>query len=62
MIDRNITFLRNQSGKYLFNLIRLATNREIFDTIYLDVSHSFYVDLTAAIAAVRLLEPGALFQ
>lgn len=59
--DRNITFLGNASGTYLFNLIRLARNRETFDIIYLDGSHSIYVDLAAAIAAVRLLRPGALF-
>lgn len=34
--DRNITFLGNASGTYLFNLIRLARNRETFDIIYLD--------------------------
>lgn len=61
MADRNITFLGNASGTYLFNLIRLARNRETFDIIYLDGSHSIYVDLAAAIAAVRLLRPGALF-
>lgn len=47
------------SGKcvrtYLFNLIRLARSRETFDVIYLDGSHSIYVDLAAAFAAVRLL-------
>lgn len=59
--DRNITFLGNASGTYLFNLIRLARDRETFDIIYLDGSHSIYVDLAAAIAAVRLLRPGALF-
>lgn len=59
--DRNITFLGNPSGTYLFNLIRLARNRETFDIIYLDGSYSIYVDLAAAIAAVRLLTPGALF-
>ncbi|QQN65482.1 hypothetical protein JIR23_07015 [Bradyrhizobium diazoefficiens] len=52
--DRNITFMGNPSGTYLFNLIRLARNRETFDIIYLDGSHSIYVDLAAAIAAVRL--------
>lgn len=52
--DRNITFLGNPSGTYLFNLIRLARNREAFDIVYLDGSHSIYVDLAAAIAAVRL--------
>lgn len=59
--DRNITFLGNPPGTYLFNLIRLARNRETFDIIYLDGSHSIYVDLAAAFAAVRLLRPGALF-
>lgn len=59
--DRNITFLGNTSGTYLFNLIRLARNRETFDIIYLDGSHSIYVDLAAAVAAIRLLRPGALF-
>lgn len=59
--DRNITFLGNPSGTYLFNLIRLARNREKFDIVYLDGSHSIYVDLAAAVAAVRLLRPGALF-
>lgn len=59
--DRNITFLGNASGTYLSNLIRLARNRETFDIIYLDGSHSIYVDLAAAIVAVRLLRPGALF-
>lgn len=56
--DRNIAFLGNPSGTGLFNLIRLARNREAFDIIYLDGSHSIYVDLAAAIAAVRLLQPG----
>lgn len=55
--DRNITFLGNASGTYLFNLIRLARNRETCDIVYLDGSHSIYVDLEAAIAAVRLLKP-----
>lgn len=59
--DRNITFLGNPSGTYLFNLIRLARNRETFDIVHLDGSHSIYVDLAAAIAAIRLLRPGALF-
>lgn len=59
--DRNITFLGNASGTYLFNLIRLARNRETFDIIYLNGSHSIYVDLAAAVAAMRLLRPGALF-
>lgn len=59
--DRNITFLGNASGTYLFNLIRLARSRETFDVIYLDGSDSIYVDLAAAFAAVRLLRPGALF-
>lgn len=59
--DRNISFLGNPSGTYLFNLIRLARNRETFDIIYLDGSHSIYVDLAAAVAAVRLLRSGALF-
>lgn len=59
--DRNITFLGNASGTYLFNLIRLARTRETFDVIYLDGSHSIYVDLAAAFAAVPLLRPGALF-
>lgn len=59
--NRNITFLGNASGTYLFNLISLARNRETFDIVYLDGSHSIYVDLAAAIAAVRLLKPGALF-
>lgn len=54
--DRNITFLGNASGTYLFNLIRLARNRETFDIIYLDGSHSIYVDLAATIAAVRAVE------
>lgn len=44
-----------------FNLIRLARNRETFDIIYLDGSHSIYVDLAAAVAAMRLLRPSALF-
>lgn len=55
--DRNITFLGNASGTYLFHLISLARNRETFDVIYLDGSHSIYVDLAAAFAAVRLLKP-----
>lgn len=59
--DRNITFLGNASGTYPFNLIRLARNRETFDIIYLDGSHSIYVDLAAPVAAIRLLRPGALF-
>ncbi|MCA6112860.1 class I SAM-dependent methyltransferase [Bradyrhizobium cenepequi] len=59
--DRNIRFLGTHVGTYLFNLIRLARNRETFDIIYLDGNHSIYVDLAAAIAAVRLLKPGALF-
>lgn len=59
--DRNITFLGNPSETYLFNLIRLARNRETFDIVHLDGSHSIYVDLAAAIAAIRLLRPGALF-
>lgn len=59
--DRNITFLGNAPGTYLFNLIRLTRNRETFDIIYLDGSHSIYVDLASAVAAIRLLRPGALF-
>lgn len=42
--DRNITFLGNASGAYLFDLITLARNRETFDVIYLDGSHSIYLD------------------
>lgn len=38
----------------------MARNRETFDIVYHDGSHSIYVDLAAAIAAVRLLKPGAL--
>lgn len=59
--DQNIAFLGNPSATYLFNLIKLTRNRETFDIIYLDGSHSIYVDLAAAIAAVRLSRPGALF-
>lgn len=59
--DRNIAFVGNAAGTYLLNLIKLAKNRESFDIVYLDGSHSIYVDLAAAIAAVRLLRPGALF-
>lgn len=59
--DRNITFLGNASGTDLFNLIRLGRNQETFDIVYLGGSHSNYVDLAAAIAAVRLLKPGAVF-
>lgn len=62
--DRNITFLGNASGTYLFNSISLARNRETFDVIYLDLSrrrHSIYVDLASAVAAIRLLRAGALF-
>lgn len=59
--DQNISFLGNPSGTYLFNLITLARIRKTFDIVYLDGSHSIYVDLAAAIAAVRLLKPGALF-
>lgn len=59
--DRNIIFLENASGTYPFNLISLGRNREIFDIVYLNGSHSIYVDLAATIAAVRLLRPGALF-
>ncbi|WP_024509970.1 class I SAM-dependent methyltransferase [Bradyrhizobium sp. ARR65] len=59
--DRNIRFLGNESETYLFNLIKSARNWKTFDIIYLDGSHSIYVDLAAAIAAVRLLKPGALF-
>lgn len=36
-----------------FNLIRLARNRENFDIVYLDCSHSIYVDLAPAVAAIR---------
>ncbi|ANW02959.1 hypothetical protein LMTR13_25160 [Bradyrhizobium icense] len=59
--DRHIRFLGNHVGTCLFNLIKLARNRETFDIIYLDGNHSIYVDLAAAIAAVRLSKPGALF-
>lgn len=54
-------YLGNASRTYLFNLIRLTRNRETFDIIYLDGSHSIYVDLAVAVAAIRLLSPGALF-
>ncbi|WP_156944944.1 hypothetical protein [Bradyrhizobium sp. Ec3.3] len=59
--NRDIRFLGNVVGTYLFNLIRLARHQETFDIIYLDGNHSIYVDLAAAIAAVRLLKPSALF-
>ncbi|WP_426441331.1 class I SAM-dependent methyltransferase [Bradyrhizobium genosp. P] len=59
--DRHIRLVGNRSGTYLHNLIRLARNLETFDIIYLDGNHSIHVDLAAAIAAVRLLKPGALF-
>lgn len=61
IVNRDIRFLGNYVGTYLFNLIRLARYQEAFDIIYLDGNHSIYVDLAAAIAAVRLLKPGALF-
>ncbi len=44
----------NRVGTYLFNLIRLARNRETFAIIYLDPDHSSCVDLIVAIAAVLL--------
>ncbi|MGY4298646.1 SAM-dependent methyltransferase [Bradyrhizobium sp. i1.4.4] len=59
--NRKIRFWGNRVGTYLFNLIRLARHRETFDIIYLDGNHSIYVDLPAAVAAVRLLKPGGLF-
>ncbi|MGY8669321.1 hypothetical protein Q3C01_44275 [Bradyrhizobium sp. UFLA05-109] len=59
--NRDIRFIGNIVGTYLYNLIRLARHRETFDIIYLDGNHSIYVDLAAAIASVRLLKPGALF-
>ncbi|MET4072002.1 hypothetical protein ABID58_006826 [Bradyrhizobium sp. S3.2.6] len=58
--NRNIRFLGNVVGTYLFNLIRLMRHGEAFDIIYLDGNHSIYVDLAAAIAAVRLLKPRGL--
>ncbi|OAF08756.1 hypothetical protein AYJ54_14005 [Bradyrhizobium centrolobii] len=61
IVNRDIRLLGNYVGTYLFNLIRLARRQETFDIIYLDGSHSIYVDLAAATAAVRLLKPGALF-
>lgn len=48
---RNIPVQPDQAGQKSKN----------FDMVYLDGSHSIYVDLAAAIAAVRLLKPGALF-
>jgi hypothetical protein len=56
-----IRFLGNRCGTYLFNLVRLGRAGERFDVVYLDGSHSLNTDFPAAVAAIRLLKPGALF-
>ncbi|MDH2406772.1 hypothetical protein QCM77_44110 [Bradyrhizobium sp. SSUT18] len=61
IVNRDVRLVGNYVGTYLFNLIRLARHRETFDIIYLNGNRSIYVDLAAAMAAVRLLKPGALF-
>ena len=53
-------YLGNQTGTYLYNLIRLQREGAKFDFIYLDGHHTMYVDFPAAMACIPLLSPGAL--
>lgn len=53
-------YIGNQTGTYLYNLIRLKREGAKFDFIYLDGHHTMYVDFAAAMACIPLLNPGAL--
>jgi len=52
-----IRFLGNKTGNYNWTLFELLKNKESFDLIYLDGSHTFYTDLPAFMLAHLLLKP-----
>ncbi|MBI3583562.1 MAG: hypothetical protein HY096_06375 [Nitrospinae bacterium] len=52
-----IRFLGNKAGNYNWTLFELLKNKESFDLIYLDGSHTFYTDLPAFMLAHLLLKP-----
>lgn len=51
-------FLGNRVGNYVWTLFEMQQRGEVFDTVYLDGHHTFYVDLPAIMIAHRLLKPG----
>ena len=51
-------FLPNERGNYTWTLFELMRNNRTFDIIYLDGSHTFYIDLPAACLSDALLKPG----
>lgn len=54
----DIELIGNTCGTYAWNLAKMASDRRMFDAIYFDGHHTFYVDLPAAILATRLVRPG----
>ena len=58
--EENLTQIRllgNKTGNYNWTLFELLKNKESFDLIYLDGSHTFYTDLPAFMLAHLLLKP-----
>lgn len=59
--QQNISFAPNIVGSYSWSLFEMLQNQEVFDVIYLDGHHTFYVDLPALSIAHYLLKPGGYF-
>jgi predicted O-methyltransferase YrrM len=57
----HLTYMGNDVGTYLYNLIRLKRYGKKYDLIYLDGHHTLYVDFAAAMACLPLLKPGGYF-
>ena len=55
-----LNFVTNSRGNYTWTLFELIEARRLFDVIYLDGSHTFYVDCPAAILAHHLLKSGGM--
>jgi len=53
-----IKFASNAVGTYAWTLFDMLVDREMFDLIYLDGHHTFYVDLPAFTLVHHLLRPG----
>ena len=55
---KNISFAMNSTGTYSWTLFEMLQKGELFDVIYVDGHHTFYIDLPAMILADKLLKPG----
>ena len=56
-VGQDFLFFANERGNYSWTLFELMRQKKEFDIIYLDGSHTFYVDLPAAAVVHHLLRP-----